>query len=190
MSIKRTQMLTCFWKIKAWMGVIFCLLCAWKHESNPSTNICTTVGKKKQWYVEKCNFLSRTTFIPYIMTVWCVFFNQSVYVFTNGVYDFFITIATACFYEFCKTVLVKKTHLAKVWFDFPLTNAIYEFYSGFYVVVNNTIKAPLSFRTTWKSGLRALLSNSHQGLCAQTLQTRDLKTTSQPTFLLHVLPKV
>ena len=34
-------------------------------------------------------------------------------------------ITTLCFYDFCKTVLVKKNaHLAKVWFDFPLPNAI------------------------------------------------------------------
>ena len=28
-------------------------------------------------------------------------------------------ITTLCFYDFCKTVLVKNAHLAKVWFDFP-----------------------------------------------------------------------
>ena len=33
-------------------------------------------------------------------------------------------ITTLCFYDFCKTVLVKNTHLASVWFDFPLPNEI------------------------------------------------------------------
>ena len=81
--------LICFWKIKACMGVIYVLVCVRKHKSNISTNICTTVGKKTQWYVEKCNLLSATTLLPYFMTVWCVFFYQSVYFFTNGVYHVF-----------------------------------------------------------------------------------------------------
>ena len=41
--------------------------------------------KKTQRYVEKCNLLSETTFLPYFMTGWCVFFYQSVYFFTNTV---------------------------------------------------------------------------------------------------------
>ena len=52
--------------------------------------------------------MSETTFVPYFMTARCVFFYQSVYFFTNGVYRTFIT--TLCFYDFCKTVLVKKMH--------------------------------------------------------------------------------
>ena len=42
-------------------------------------------GKKTRWYTEKCNLLSETTFLPYFMVVCCVFFYQSVCVFTNGV---------------------------------------------------------------------------------------------------------
>ena len=43
------------------------------------------------WSVEKCELLSETTFSPYnyFMTAWCVFFYQSVYFFTNGVYHVF-----------------------------------------------------------------------------------------------------
>ena len=48
-----------------------------------STNICTTVRKKTQWYVEKCDLLSETTFLPYLwqrgvfsFTKVCVFFYQ------------------------------------------------------------------------------------------------------------------
>ena len=72
----------------ACMGVIFFLVyvCVRKHKSNLPTNIRTTVGKKTQWYVEKCNLLSETTFLPYYITVWCVFFYQSVYFFTNCFY--------------------------------------------------------------------------------------------------------
>ena len=80
-----------------------------------------TVGKKTQ-----------TTFLPYFMTAWYVFsawyvfFYQKVCVFLAMVFIvFFVT--TLCFYDFCKTVLQcwwENTHLAKVWFDFPLQNAI------------------------------------------------------------------
>ena len=83
--------LTCFSKIKACMGVKYVLVCVRKHKSNLSTNICTTVGKKTQWSVEKCELLSETTFSPFFMMAWpwCVFFYQSVYFFTNGVYHVF-----------------------------------------------------------------------------------------------------
>ena len=42
-------------------------------------------GKRTRWYTEKCDLLSETTFLPYFMIVWCVFFYQSVCFFTNGV---------------------------------------------------------------------------------------------------------
>ena len=45
----------------------------------------------------------------------CVFFLPMAFIRT------FIT--TLCFYDFSKAVLVKKCTVAKVWFDFPLTNA-------------------------------------------------------------------
>ena len=76
--IKTKIILTYFSKIKACMGVKYFLVCVRKHKSNLSTNIRTTVGKKTQWSVEKCELLSETTFSPYFMTVWCVFFYQIV----------------------------------------------------------------------------------------------------------------
>ena len=82
-------------------GVIFFLVCVRKHKSNLPTNIRTTVGKKTQWYVEKCKLLSETKFQPYFMTVWCVFFYQSVYFFTNAVYHGFHHNST-CFCDFVK----------------------------------------------------------------------------------------
>ena len=90
-----------FSKIEACMGVIYLLICVRKHESNLPTNICATAGKKT-----KCGLLSEISFLPDFITAWCVFFYQSVYFFTNGVYQTFIT--TLCLYDFCKTVLVKK----------------------------------------------------------------------------------
>ena len=83
------------------MGVIYFLICVRKHKSrsNLPTNICATSGKKTQWYAE-------TIFLPYFMTVQCVFFYQSVCFFTNGVCHVFHQ--KVCFYVFCKTVLVKK----------------------------------------------------------------------------------
>jgi len=70
------------------MAVIYFLGCVRKRKSYLPTNICTTVGKKTQGYVEKFNLLNETTLLPYklsCMTAWCVFFCQSVYFFTNGV---------------------------------------------------------------------------------------------------------
>ena len=74
------------------MGVKYFLVCALfrKYKSNLSTNMRTTVGKKTQLSVEKCELLTETTFSPYFMTAWCVvFFYQSVYYFTSGVYHVF-----------------------------------------------------------------------------------------------------
>ena len=72
------------------MGVKYFLVCVRKHKSNLSTNIHTTVGKKTQLMIcRKCELLSETTFSPYFMTAWCVFFYQSVYFFTSGVYHVF-----------------------------------------------------------------------------------------------------
>ena len=68
------------------MGVIHLLVFVRKHESNLPTKICTTAGKKTQWYNEKWDLLSETTFLPYFMTVWCVFFYQSVCVFLPMVF--------------------------------------------------------------------------------------------------------
>ena len=80
-----TFLLICLSKIKACMGVIYLLVFAKKHESTLPTNICTTAGKKTHWYREKCDLLSETTFLPYLMIAWCVFFYQSVCVFTSDV---------------------------------------------------------------------------------------------------------
>ena len=67
------------------MGVIYFLVCVRRYESYLPTNICMTVGKKTQQYREKCGLLSETTFQPYFMSAWCVFFYQSVNFFANGV---------------------------------------------------------------------------------------------------------
>ena len=97
------------------MGVIYFLVCVRKHESSLPTNMHTTVSpgrKHNVIYVVKCNLLSETTLLPYFMTAWCVFFTK-VCIFLPMVFIMFF-ITTVCFYDFCKTVLVKNTHLAKV----------------------------------------------------------------------------
>ena len=85
------------------MGVIYFLICVRMHESNLPTNICATAGKKTQ---VNCSLLSEIIFLPDFITVWCVFFYQSVYILPMVFIMTFIT--TLCFYDFCKTVLVKK----------------------------------------------------------------------------------
>ena len=87
------------------MGVKYFLVCVRKHKSNLPTNICTTMGKKTQRYVEKYNLLSETTFLPYFMRG--VFSFTKVCIFLPMVFIMFF-ITTVCFYDFCKTVLVKK----------------------------------------------------------------------------------
>ena len=62
------------------MGVIYFLICVRKHESNLPTNICATAGPGK-----KTQQISCLIFI----TACCVFFYQSVYFITNGVYQDF-----------------------------------------------------------------------------------------------------
>ena len=53
----------CFSEIKACMGFVYLLVFVRKYESNLPTNICTTVGKQTQWYREKYDLLSETTFL-------------------------------------------------------------------------------------------------------------------------------
>ena len=74
-----------FWDVfeklrHVWVLYISKLVCVRKHESNLPNNICTTctVKKKTQWYEEKCNLLSETTFLcmPYFMAAGSVFFYQ------------------------------------------------------------------------------------------------------------------
>ena len=88
------------------MGVKYFLVCVRKHKSNLPTNMHTTVGKKTQCYVVKCDLLSETTLLPYFMTAWCVFFTKVCICLPMVFIKIFIT--TVCFYDFCKTVLVKK----------------------------------------------------------------------------------
>ena len=83
---------THFSKIKAYIIVIYFLMCIRKCKSNLPTNICTVMGKKTQWYAEKCDLLSETAFLPYIkyfLTVWCVLFYQSVCVFNQWCLSYF-----------------------------------------------------------------------------------------------------
>ena len=85
------------------MGVKYFLVCVRKHKFNLSTNMCTTVGKKTQRSVEKCERLSETTFSPYFydgvvcfLLPKCAFFLPMVFKFIM----FFIT--TVCVYDFCR----------------------------------------------------------------------------------------
>ena len=93
---------------------------------------------------------------------------------------FFIT--TVCFYDFCKTVLVKKYTPCQGMIWFSLTKVV-SFTLAFMWELNYTIKAWLSLRKTWKNGSRALPSNSRRGLRApDPANPSSEKMTSQPTF--------
>ena len=93
-----------------------------------------------------------------------------------------------CFYDFWKTVLVKNTHLAKVWFDFPLPNAIF-FTLAFKWYFTYTIEAPLSLRTSCKKS-RGHCPRAPTGAYApRILRTRVLKKwpPSQLVFAKSVM---
>ena len=173
------------------MGVIFFLVyvCVRKHKSNLPTNIRTTVGKKTQWYVEKCKLWVKP--------------NSSLILWQHGVFSFtkvciflpmvfiMIFITTVCVYDFCKTVLVKKNTPCQGMIWFSLTKVV-NFTLAFMWELNYTIKAWLSLRKTWKNGSRALPSNSRRGLRAlDPANPSSEKMTSQPTFFCCMYsPKV
>ena len=117
--------MTCFSKIKACMGVIYFLICVRKHESNLPTNINirTTVGEENTMIYRKMRpFEWNHILALFYDSVVCFLLPKCVFFYQWCFIMFFIT--TLCFYDFCKTVLVKKYTPCKVWFDFPLPNAI------------------------------------------------------------------
>ena len=80
-------------------------------------------------------------------------------------------ITTLCFYDFCKTVLVK---LAKVWFDFPLPNVIF-FTLAFKWYFTCTIEAPEASEQAAKK-VEARCPQAPAGAYApRTLRTHVLK---------------
>ena len=114
------------------------------------------------------------------MTAWCVFFYQSVYFFTNGVYqDFHHNIK---FYDFCKTVLVKKMH------TLPRCGLIFPFQAPYFLhwLFSSTLLTqlkPLKPQNKLQKKSRALPSSSHWGLREpDPANTCSEKMTSQPTF--------
>ena len=175
------------------MSLIYFLVCVRKHKSNLPTNIRTTVGKKTQWYVEKCNLLSETTFLPYFMTAWCVSFTK-VCIFLPMVFirtSTFIT--TLCFYDFCKTVLVKKCTVT-----LPRCGLIFPFQMPYFLhwlFTSSTLLTqlkPLKPKNKLQKKSRALPSSSRRGLRApDPANPSSEKMTSQPTFFCCMyFPKV
>ena len=127
---------------------------------------------------------------PYFMTARCVFFYQSMYFLPMVFIWTFIT--TLCFYDFDKTVLVKKCTPCQgvVWF-FPLKCHI--FYTGFSVVLYLHNWSPLRPQNKLQKKLRVLPSSSRRGLriCApDPANPSSEKMTFQPTcFCCAYFPK-
>ena len=160
--------------------------------SLPILNRTTAVGKKTQWYVEKCNLLQlgETTFLPYFMTAWCVFFYQSVYFFTNGVNLIFHH--NIMFLWFLLNSVGKKYTPCQGMIWFSLSNVI-SFTLAFMWLFNYTIKALLSLRKNMKKTAQGRCPRTPAGAYApRTLQTRVLKKwpPSQPFFAARTSPKV
>ena len=96
---------------------------------------------------KKCNLSRKTTFQAHFMTAWCIFFYQSVHFLPIIMMFIMFFITTLCFYDFCKTVLVKKCTPCQVRILFSLPNAI-TITLVLMWYFNYTIKAVLSLRTT------------------------------------------
>ena len=109
-----------------------------------------------------------------------VFFFTKVCVFLPMVFiRTFIT--TLCFYDFCKTVLVKKCTPCQgvVWFS---PSKCHIFYTGFSVVLYLHNWSPLKPQNKLQKKSRALPSSSRRGLRApDPANPSSEKMTSQPT---------
>ena len=130
----------------------------------------------------------RTTFLPYFMTAWCVFIYQSVVFFLPMVFIMFL-ITTLCFYDFCKTVLVKKYTPCQgiIWFSLPNDISVILAFMWYF---NYTIKAHSASEQHEKTA-RGCCPRTPTGVYMhRTLRTHVLKNwpPSQPC-LLHVLPQ-
>ena len=125
------------------------------------------------------SFLSETTFLPYFMTARCVFFYQSVYFFTNGVYpDFNHNIR---FLWFLWNSVGKKMHtLLRCGLIFPFQCHI--FYTGFSVELYLHNWSPLKPQNKLQKKSSALPSSYCRGLRApDPANPCSEKMTSQPT---------
>ena len=101
---------------------------------------------------------------------------------------FFIT--TVCFYDFCKTVLVKKYTPCQGMIWFSLSN-VTSFTLAFMWQFNYTIEAPLSLRKTWKTARGRCPRTPAGAYAPRTLRARVLKKwpPSQPFICCVYFPK-
>ena len=91
-------------------------------------------------------------------------------------------ITTLCFYDFCKTVLVKKCTPCQgvVWVS---PSKCHIFYTGFLVVLYLHNWSPLKPQNKLQKKTRALPLSSRRGLCAPDhANPSSEKMTSQPTW--------
>ena len=130
------------------------------------------------------------SFLNLWQTVWCVFCYQSVCVFfTNGVYRklftmFFIT--TICVYDFCETVLVKNTHLAKVWFEFSLPKCCIFTLAFWWYCTNSLVSLEMPKRK-WQGCCPRAPAGAY---APRTLRSSVLKKElPASSFLQYILPR-
>ena len=119
-------------------------------------------------------FLSETTFLPYFMTAWCVFFYQSVHFLPMLFIRTFIT--TLCFYNFCNNSVGKKMH------TLPRCGLIFPFQMPVVLYLHNW--SPLKPQNKLQKKSRALPSSSRRGL--PKFWKNDLLAN---LFLLCILPQ-
>ena len=169
------------------MGVIYFLVCVRSYESNLPTNIW---GRKHNDREKNAAFWVKPHSCLIILNLWQhgVFSFTKVCIFLPMVFiRTFIT--TFWFYDFCKTVLVKKCTPCQgvVWFSPPKCHI---FFTGFELVLYLHNCAPLTLRTSCKKSQGCCPQAPTRAYAPQTLRFRVLKKwPSSQFFLLHVLPQ-
>ena len=150
---------------------IFLSMCQ-GYESNLPTNICLTVGKKhndidknEAFWVKPHSCLILWQHGVFSFTNMCIFLPM-VFIRT------FIT--TLCFYDFCKTVLVKKCTPCQsvVWFS---PSKCHIFYTGFSVVLYLHNWSPLKPQNKLQKSWGRCLQAPARAYAPRILRTQVLK---------------
>ena len=184
--------MACFWKIKACVGVIYFLVCVRRYIYMSLTCLPifawqwgrkhNNTEKNAAFWVKPHSYLILWQHGVFSFTKVCIF-SPMVFIRT------FIT--TLCFYDFCKTVLVKKCTPCLegvVWFS---PSKCHIFYTGFSVVLFLHNWSPLKPQNKLKKRRGRCPWAPAGAYVPRTLRTRVLKKwpPSQPFFAAHTPPK-
>ena len=172
------------------MGVRYFLVCVRSYESNLSTNICTTVGRKHNDIGKSAAFWVKPRSCLILWQHSMFSFTKVCIILPMVFIMFFIATCTVCSYDFCKTVLVKKYTPCQGMIWFSLSN-VTSFTLAFMWEFNYTIEAPLRLRKHEKTALGHCPRTPAGAYAPQALRARVLKKwpPSQLVFAVRTSPK-